>query len=70
MTSTSETGKEFFYVVYGYGTDANEVSMDIAESLHDQWVKAQETNVKNVAEFVRYNLSEDQIAELIKSLTD
>lgn len=64
-----EDEKEFFHVMYGYGTDAEEVSMSIADGMADEWVQAQETTVENVTRFVRNRLDEDQIAEMIKKLT-
>lgn len=67
--STTENEKEFFHVMYGYGTDASEVSLDIADRMAEEWVQAKETNVENVANFVRNQLNEDQIAELIKNLS-
>ena len=67
--STTENEKEFFHVMYGYGTDANEVSLSIADDMADQWVQAQETNVENVTSFVRHRLDKDQIAELVKILS-
>lgn len=70
MTNPTTPEKEFFYVAYGHGTDADEVSIDIADNMADEWIQAQETNVENVAEFVRSNLSEDQLVELVKTLTN
>lgn len=67
--STTENEKEFFHVMYGYGTDADEVSMSIADDMANEWVQAQETNVENVTSFVRNRLDKDQISELVKNLT-
>lgn len=67
--STTENEKEFFYVMYGHGTSADEVSLDIADRMADDWVQAQETNVENVTSFVRNRLDKDQISELVKILS-
>ena len=69
MDSAPNTEKEFFHVAYGHGTDADEVSLDIANNMADEWIQAQEVNVENVAKFVRSNLNENQLTELVKSLT-